>query len=118
MYKAVLVFVASISWSLAAADGARITGGALVSSFAGKTYSGTAASGGAWEAVYAADGSYTVRMLNSNWSDEGRWEMKDDRICTERTKRARMCYEVMRVSDDEYHWIDERGETTKSSGPK
>jgi len=59
-----------------------------------------------------------VRLLNKNWSDSGTWEIKDDRVCSERTKRTYMCYEVMRVSGDEYEWVDERGQTTQSSGPK
>ena len=102
----------------ASADGVRVTGAELVESISGKTYTGTTRRGGTWEASYKVDGTYDVRVLNSDWTDNGTWEVKDDRICTKRTKRAYMCFELMRVSEDEYLWVDERRETEKTSGPK
>jgi hypothetical protein len=100
------------------AQGVQLKGDTLVSSITGKKFTGTSSSGNPWEATYTDDGKLHVRLLNKNWSDSGTWEIKDDRVCSERTKRTYMCYEVMRVSGDEYEWVDERGQTTKSSGPK
>lgn len=97
------------------AEGARLKGNDLTTVVAGKTYSGTTRNGGTWEATYSDDGRLDVRVLNSSWSDSGTWEIKDDRVCSERSKRAYMCYEVMRISDKEYDFVDERGETSKST---
>ena len=99
------------------ADGMRLTGEALNAAISGKKFTGATSRGGTWEAAYMADGTMKVIVLNSDWSDSGTWEIKDDRVCSERTKRTYMCYEVMRVTDDNYHWVDERGQTTVSSGP-
>jgi hypothetical protein len=100
------------------AQGMQLKGDELVMSVSGKTFTGTSSRGDTWESSYKEDGSFKVRLLNKNWSDSGTWNIKDDRICSERTKRALMCYELVRVSDDEYHWLDERQQTQISSGPK
>jgi hypothetical protein len=100
------------------AQGMQLKGDELVMSVSGKTFTGTSSRGDTWESSYKEDGSFKVRLLNKNWSDSGTWDIKDDRICSERTKRALMCYELVRVSDDEYHWLDERQQTQISSGPK
>ena len=98
----------------ASAEGTRITGEALRAAVEGKSYTGRTRRGGTWESTYEAGGSFKVRVLDSDWKDSGTWEIDDDRLCSERSKRGRMCYEVMKVSADEYHWVDERGETVKS----
>jgi hypothetical protein len=121
MNKTVLAFTLAATTTLAGnalAEGERLTGDALVSSISGKTFSGRTNRGGTWESTYAAGGKMDVRVLDSDWSDSGTWEIKDDRLCSERSRRSYMCYELMRVSGDEYHWVDERGQTTKSSGPR
>ena len=100
------------------AEGVQLKGDALVMSISGKTYTGTTQRGGTWEATYSNDGTFQVRVLNSSWSDKGTWEVKEDMICSERSERSYMCYQLMRVSDDEFHWVDERGETQKSSAPR
>jgi len=110
-------FIATLSLGVFA-DGVRVTGDALLANVSGKKYTGTSSSGNEWESTYMKDGKYQVRLLNKDWSDSGTWEIKEDRVCSARTKRTYMCYELMRVSDDEYVWVDERGESSKSSGPK
>lgn len=100
------------------AEGVQITGDALVAAVSGKRFTGTSTRGNPWEATYTEDGKLHVRLLNKSWSDYGTWDLKGDRVCSERSKRTYMCYEVMRVSDDEYLWVDDRGQSTKSSGPK
>ena len=100
------------------AEGVQLKGDDLVMSVSGKKFTGTSSRGNQWESSYMEDGKMHVRLLNKDWSDSGTWEINDDRVCSERTKRALMCYELMRVSDDEYHWVDERGQTQISSGPK
>lgn len=100
------------------ADGVQVKGDTLVSMVSGKTYTGTASNGNQWSTTYKDDGEMHVRLLNKNWSDSGTWEIKDDRVCSERSKRSYTCYELMRISDDEYLWVDERGQGTKSSGPQ
>jgi len=122
MSKSIVAFIVGTLFAAASfvvlAQGMQLKGDELVVSVSGKTFTGTSSRGDTWESSYKEDGSFEVRLLNKNWSDSGTWEIKDDRICSERTKRARMCYEVMRVSDDEYHWLDERHQTQISSGPK
>jgi len=100
------------------AEGLQLKGDELVMSVSGKTFTGTNLRGDTWESSYKEDGTFKVRLLNKYWSDRGTWEIKDDQICSERTKRALMCYQLVHVSDDEYHWVDERRETQVSSGPK
>ena len=100
------------------ADGVRLTGNDLVTAVSGKKYSGTTKSGKTWVTTYFDDGKMGVLVLGTSWFDNGTWEIKSDRVCSERSERALMCYEVMRVSEDEYHWVDERGQTTKASGPE
>ena len=100
------------------AEGVQLKGDELVKSVSGKKFTGISSIGNEWESTYVEGGEYRVRLLNKNWSDAGTWEINDDRICSERSKRARMCYELVRVSDDEYHWLDERHQTQISSGPK
>ena len=116
--SSMLGIIAALSASGALAEDVQLKGDQLAGSISGKTYTGATQRGGTWETSYSPDGTFEVRVLNSSWSDSGTWEIKDDRICSERSKRSYMCYEVLRVSDDEYHWIDERGETQVSSGPK
>ena len=122
MSKSIVAFFVGALFAAASfivlADGVQLKGDELVKSVSGKKFTGTSSNGNEWESTYVEGGEYRVRLLNKNWSDAGTWEINDDRLCSERTKRALICYELMRVSNDEYEWVDERGQGQKSSGPK
>lgn len=96
-------------------DGARLTGDALKQAVSGKTFTGATSRGGTWESTYQDGGAYKVVVLNSDWSDSGSWKIENDEVCSERTKRSRMCYQVTQTGSGEFEWLDERRQTTKSS---
>ena len=100
------------------ADGVQITGDALLAAVSGKRFTGTSSRGNDWEASYAEDGTYQVRLLHKSWSDYGTWEINGDQLCTERSKKVYGCATMWRISDNEIEWVDRRGQTTKASGPK
>ena len=122
MSKSIVAFFVGTLFAAASfivlAQGVQLKGDELVKSVSGKKFTGISSNGNEYESTYVEGGEYRVRLLNKNWSDAGTWEINDDRVCAERGKRARMCYELMRVSNDEYEWVDERGQVQKSSGPK
>ena len=96
------------------AEGGKLTGDQIRSALAGTTLTGTGSRGGTWEATYAKDGTLSLIVVDSSWSDSGTWEVKGDRYCSERSKRAYRCLDVYKVSDSEFHFIDDRGQTTKA----
>ncbi len=122
MSKSIVAFFVGALFAAASfivlAQGVQLKGDELVKSVSGKKFTGMSSNGNEWESTYVEGGAYRVRLLNKDWSDAGTWEINDDRVCSERSKKARECYEVVRVSDDEYHWLDERRQTQISSGPK
>ncbi len=114
-----LFAVAALATSLSAlAEGTRLTGDALKQAVHGKTFTGATSRGGVWLSSYNADGTMAVSVVNSDWSDSGTWEIKDDQVCSVRTKRSYMCYQVFEVSPGAFEWIDERRQTTKSTYAK
>lgn len=118
---AFVLFLGALSASVspgAFAEGVQITGDALLTAISGKRFTGTSSRGNDWEASYAQDGTYQVRLLNKSWSDYGTWEIKGDQLCTERSKKGYGCATMWRTSDNEIEWVDGRGQTTKASGPK
>ena len=111
-----MIAIATVMTStVAIAEGTRLTGDALKQAIVGKTFTGSTSSGKTWESTYKEGGSYAVEVLDSDWSDTGTWEINADEVCSERTKRSRMCYQILKVDPGEFHWVDERRQTTKST---
>ena len=72
----------------ASGEGVRLTGDALAAAVNDKMYTGKTSRGGTWESRYASDGSFDVRVLDSDWSDSGTWAIEEDRVCSERSRRS------------------------------
>ena len=113
--RACIAAVGITACATAFAEGTRLMGDELKSFIPGKSFTGATQRGGTWEATYNPDGTYKVWVHNSDWSDEGTWEIKDDQMCTERSKKAYSCADFYRVTDTNYHWLDSRGQTSKAT---
>ena len=101
---------------LAAAAQDPLTGDQIRSLMVGAQAEGTSPrSGKTWYADYAEDGTYTLRVPDSNWETRGTWQIEGDLWCTERSERPRSCRQVVPLGGDEYLFQDERGEGVKAT---
>ena len=111
-----VVAVAALTTSIpASAEGTRLTGDVLKQAVTGKTFTGATSNGGVWRSTYNPDGTTSISVVNSDWSDTGTWEIKDDQVCSERTKRSYACYQVVQTGPGAFDWLDERRQTTRST---
>ncbi len=113
----IMATVAGLSLSLcfggAFAEERTLSGSEIKAWISGATLGGATSGGGDWRAKYDPDGTYTVEVLGSSWSDEGTWAVEGDTLCTERTKKARGCTSITHLGGNEYSTTDDRGQTTK-----
>lgn len=102
--------------TFAAAAQSPLTGDQIRSLMPGSQAEGTSPRDGkTWYADYAEDGTYTLRVPDSNWETRGTWQIEGDLWCTERPQRPRSCRQVIPLGGDEYLFQDERGEGTKAT---
>ena len=110
-WRCVLALGLVVTANAALADGPRISGDELKTLFSGAKNYGTTKRGVAFISQFHPDGTAEA-AVGIEFSDTGRWELKDDGYCAawQKIRNGRQaCFDVIHHKDDDYHFISVDG---------